>query len=397
MWADDQAGSRRRQPAVVQRAGHQPGVRAGSAGALQVVGMADAAGADQLRRRRARAHLAQRVEVGPASAPTRSSVITITRPRPQLGVVPAAGRVEPLAVAPVERQHARARPRRMPRAAHRSERSDSLPNTGTTRAGRRADALAQRGRARRVGKAGVEPQLQRGHALAAARARRRPARRRPAARRGRPRTSGSMRSGGTARAPPPPGRCRRTAGDHRAVGLAVAAHRAHHLPSHQVDHGNQHHDGAMMPERAVVGWDIGGAHVKAACCGTAGCRRGAMALPAVAGPGSPRRARSTPRALRWPDLLRARARGHDDRRDGRPVRAPRRRRARASPALLARPAAGSRCSSRGDAGWLRRAPQPARTGSRSHRPTGSPPRATRRWCATHARACWSTSAAPPPT
>ena len=82
-----------------------------------------------------------------------------------------------------------------------------------------------------------------------------------------------------------------------------------------------------MHDGAVVGWDIGGAHVKASLL------RGGEVLDAAQWPcplwqglDQLQQALATAQQ-RWPALRAGRARGDDDRRDGRPVRPPRGRRA----------------------------------------------------------------------
>lgn len=87
---------------VVQRRGHQPGVRARPGSALQVGRVADTPGADQLQLRSQRLNAAQGVEVGP-----RVGAHSVERHHdhplgPPFGVGVAAAGIEQAALAAIE-------------------------------------------------------------------------------------------------------------------------------------------------------------------------------------------------------------------------------------------------------------------------------------------------------
>ena len=135
------SGTCARQPAVVQRARHQPGTGAGSAGGFEVVFVADAP-APTMKvagdRHRTPASVSRS---GPTPDPTRSSVITVTRSGHKAGASqqPAASRrwpsrrssdsTAPAAAVPV----AVAAPTKQ-RSSSVRDANDSLPKTSTMRA-----------------------------------------------------------------------------------------------------------------------------------------------------------------------------------------------------------------------------------------------------------------------
>lgn len=224
----------------MQCAGNEPGGGARGTRPLQIGPIADAARADQRHLRRTGLQLAQSVEVGAgigADALERHHDHALG---PQRGPVPAAGRIEPLAVAAVERKHGIASVRRGEAGLEGRARAQRFTGKDADDAWRLGAKLRSQGCGPRgIGKARVEPDLDARHGVRD-RAQRRLLRR--AALQSveigdvqLPRCAVRAQRSGEPRRLGPGAQTRFD----RAIVPAIAAHRAHHLAVHEVDDGNE--------------------------------------------------------------------------------------------------------------------------------------------------------------
>ena len=229
-----------RQAAVVQGTGHEPGGGARGTRPLKIGPVADAARADQRHLRRTGLQLAQGVEVGAGIGADALERHHDHARGPQRGPVPAAGRIEPLAVAAVERKHGIASERRGEAGLEGRARAQRFAGKDADDAWRLGGKLRAQGCGRRgIGKARVEPDFNPGHGV------------RNRAQRRLLRWSALQRVEiGHVQLPriAVRAKCRsqprrfgtgaQTRFD-RPIVLAIAAYRAHHLAVHEVDDGDE--------------------------------------------------------------------------------------------------------------------------------------------------------------